>query len=146
VQRCYTVLLDVTLLTDSVCFGQPFLELGVYISRCRKPKVVNMVAPRDGLHIAEARVRQPPRKHDMAVEPIRTRRDLRERHPHLESNTRLLWKDAHRSKSADGSNDLIEKRSNFRPLAAEVMLETVPRAGVRLVSVREIAAAFLTLP
>jgi hypothetical protein len=144
VSRC--ALLEVTLLPYGVCFGQPCLELRVHISGRRKSKGVNMVTRRDALHFAEARVLQPPRKHNVAIEPIRSRRDLCERHSHLESNTSLLWKDAHRSESADGSNDLIEKCPNFRTFAAEVMLESVPPAGVRLISVREVAAAFLTLP
>ena len=105
-----------------------------------------MVARRDGVHLAEARVLQPSRKHNVAVEPIRSRRDLREGHAHLESNPGLLWKDAHGSESANCSNDLLKKCPNFRPLAAEVMLESVSPAGVRLVPIREIAAAFLTLP
>jgi hypothetical protein len=89
---------------------------------------------------------QPPRKHNVAVQPIRSRCDLREGHPRLESNASLLWKDAHRSDCANCRNDLLEKRPDFRPFAAEVMLETMSPAGVRLVSVREIPAALLTLP
>ena len=105
-----------------------------------------MVTRRDGLHLAEARVLDPPCQHDVTVEPIRSRRDLRERHAHLESNPSLLWKDPHRSESANCCNDLIEKRSDFRALPAEVIPQAVSPAGVRLVSVREIPSALLTLP
>jgi len=105
-----------------------------------------MVSRRNGLHLAETRMLQPPRKHNVAVEPIRSRRDLREGHAHLESNPGLLWKDPHRSESANCGNDLIEKRSDFRALPAEVMTEAVSPAGVRLVSVREVPSALLTLP
>jgi hypothetical protein len=107
---------------------------------------VNVITWRDGLHVAETRVLQAARKHNVAVEPVRPRCDLREGHSHLESNPSLLRKDAHRPDCANCRNDLFEKRPNFWPLAAEVMVETVSPAGVRLVSVREIPAAFLTLP
>jgi hypothetical protein len=137
---------DVTLLANSVCLGKPCPELRVHISGSRKPESMNVVTRRDGLHLAKAGVLEPPRKHNVAVQPIRPRCDLRERHPHLESNARLLWKDAHRSDFANRRNDSLEKCPNFRPLAAEVMLKTESPAGVRLVSVREIPTAFLTLP
>ena len=105
-----------------------------------------MVTRRDGLNAAEAGVLGPSCQHNMAVQPIRSRCDLREGHAYLESNPGLLWKDPHRSESANCGNDLIEKRSDFRALPAEVMPQAVSPAGVRLVPIREIAAAFLTLP
>ena len=69
-------LLDVTLLANSVCFREP--RNSVHITACGKPEGVNMIARRDGLHLAEARVLDPPREHNMAIEPIRPRCDLRE--------------------------------------------------------------------
>jgi len=70
-------LLDVTLLANSVCFREPRAKLRVHITACGKPEGVNMIARRDGLHLVEARVLEPPREHNMAIEPIRPRCDLR---------------------------------------------------------------------
>jgi hypothetical protein len=139
-------LFDVPLLPNFVRLSQPRAKLPIHISGCRKPERVNMVTPRDSLHLAKTRVLEPTCQHDMTVQPIRARCDLRERHADLQSNARLLWKDAHGSQSANRPDDMIEQRSNFRPLAAEVMPEIMSPAGVRLVSVREVPPAFFTLP
>ena len=134
------------LLANSICFSQPFAKLGVHITWFGQPEGVNMITRRNGLDRAEARMLEPPRQHDMAVEPIRPRCDLGKGHTHLKSNPSLLWKDAHLPKLANRRNDLIENGSNFRPLATEVVFKIVPAARVRLVAVCEVASAFLTLP
>jgi hypothetical protein len=48
------LLLEVTLLANSIGLGQPRTKLRVHITSCGKPEGVNMIARRDGLHLAEA--------------------------------------------------------------------------------------------
>jgi len=139
-------LVEVALLADSIGFGQPSAKLRVHITWGGKPEGVNMIAWRDGLDDAEARVLESPRQDDVAVEPIRSRCDLRKGHAHLESDASLFGKDANRAERADRGDYLVEKRSNLRPLAAEMMLQIVPGAGVRLVAVCEVAIALFALP
>ena len=105
-----------------------------------------MVTRRDGLNAAEAGVLGPSCQHNMAVQPIRSRCDLREGHAYLESNPGLLWNDAHRSESTNDGNYLVEKCSDFRPLAFEMMFQIMSCARMRLVAICEISTALLTLP
>jgi hypothetical protein len=65
------------LLPNSVRFGQPCAELLVHIQWCGQPKSVNMIPRGDRLHMAETRVLKPTSQHNMAIEPIRSRCNLR---------------------------------------------------------------------
>jgi hypothetical protein len=136
----------VQLLTHSVCLGQPCAKLSVYVAWLGESEGVHMITRRNGLYAAEAGVLGPSGQYNMTVEPIRSRCDLRKGHAHLKCNPSLLWNDAHRAESANRGSYLIEKGSNFRPLAFEMMLQIMPGAGVRLVAICEIAPALLTLP
>ena len=89
---------------------------------------------------------EPPRQDDMAIEPIRSRCDLREGHAHLKSDPSFLRQYAYRSQFADGGNHLLEKRADLRPLALEMVREIVTPAGVRLIAIREKAPALGTSP
>ena len=118
------------LLANGVCFGQPFAKLRVHITGCRQPECVDMISRRNGLNLAEARMLEAPRKHDMTVEPICPWCDLSKRHPHLERNSSLFWKDSYRPQCANCSNYLVEQGPNLRTLPAEVVFEIVPAARV----------------
>jgi hypothetical protein len=89
---------------------------------------------------------EPPRQDDMAVEPIRSWRDLGKGHAHLKSDPGFLGQNTDRSKRADGRNNVIEQRAELRPFTAEMMREIVAATGVRLIAVREKAPALATLP
>ena len=89
-----------------------------------------MIARGERLDAAESRTLQTPCEDEVPVEPAAPRRDLRERHPHVERNPGLLGKDLDRTDGADGRHDGVEERANFRRLAGEMMLEVVAAARV----------------
>src|SRR5713101_4297796 len=71
---------EVLLLSDRVRLAQPGDEFRVDLLGPRDAEDVHVVARRDGVDAAEARVLEPPRQHDVPVEPALPRRHLRERH------------------------------------------------------------------
>jgi hypothetical protein len=105
-----------------------------------------MVARREGLNAAEARARAAPREHRVSIEPCTARRYLREGHASLECNARLLGKYPDGSDVADRSDDGIKERADLGRFAREVMREVVAATRVRLIAVRELAAAPITAP
>ena len=105
-----------------------------------------MIPRRDRLHPAKSRMLQPAREDEVTVEPLCARRHLRERHPHLESDPRLFGQNAHRTDRPDRRYDRVEERADFRPFALEMLFEVRPAAGMRLIAIRELAAALLAAP
>src|SRR3954471_15260401 len=89
--------LEMALLANSIGFCQPGGELGVNIIHACDAKVMHMVAGRNSVYPAKTGMVKSTRQDDMAVQPARFRRDLRERHAHLKGNSRLLWENAHRT-------------------------------------------------
>jgi len=89
---------------------------------------------------------EPAGEDDMAIEPIRSRCNLRERHAHLKSDTRFLGQYAHRPQFTDGGNDVVEKDAELRPLATEMVREIVTTTRVRLIAVCEKTATLRTFP
>src|ERR1043166_9547772 len=88
-----------------------------------------------------------PRQHDVTVEPVLARRDLRERHAHLEGDACLLRQHAHRPDRAHDGDNLIEQRAELRPFAAEMIGEIMQRlAGVRLIAGGDLPPAFVAAP
>jgi hypothetical protein len=68
----------VTLLANRICLGQPGAKFGIHITWRGQPERMNVITRGDRLDLVEARVLKASRKHNMAVEPIGSRCDLRE--------------------------------------------------------------------
>jgi hypothetical protein len=86
------------------------------------------------------------REHNMAIEPICARGDLRKRHPHLEGDARSFGKHANWTEFVNCPNYLVEQFTNLRPPAREMVREIVATAGVRLVAIRKITPALRAPP
>src|SRR5215207_4984829 len=86
------------------------------------------------------------REHDVAVDPVVARGQLRERHADLKRDPSLLGQDAHRAEGLDRDNDMFEQRTDLRPFAAEMVVELVATTRMRLIAVREIATALIATP
>ena len=108
----------------------PFGEVGVNIRFRADSERVQMVPWRERLHQSKARILQPPREHDVAVDPPSTRRHLGEGHADLKRDARFFWQYAHWADRGNGLDDAVEQSADLRRLAAKVMIEVVAR-GVR---------------
>jgi len=82
----------------------------------------------------------------MTIQPPWLRRHLRKRHAHLESNARFLWQNPDWANPPNGCYDLVKQSTNLWRLMAEVMIEVVSSACMRLVPVGKPSAALRTLP
>src|SRR5688572_14243851 len=109
-----------TLLAHAIRLRHPCPELIIDVTRVADAEAVDMIARGEGFHLPEARAFQAPRQHDMAVEPSLARRHLREGHPHLKSNPRLLGNHSDRTDAPNGRDDRVEQRTNLRRLSIEV--------------------------
>lgn len=134
------------LIPDPVRLGDPRPKFVIDLIGRRQAKRVQMISRRKRLDAAESRMLETSREDEVAIDPLAARGQLRERHANLEGDPRLLRQHAHRTHAFNGCDERIEQRANRRILAGEVMLEIVAAAGVRLIAVREIAAALLTAP
>lgn len=106
-----------------------------------------MIAFRERIHLAEQRLLEAIRQHEMSVEVLLPRNDLRERHPYLKRDARFLWQDAERTARVELPHQLVEEPAHDGVLPVEVMFERVQAgAGVRLVAIRELALALRTAP
>lgn len=89
---------------------------------------------------------QPAREHDVSIEPRAARRHLRKGHANVEGDAGLFGKDLDRADVLDRGDDGVKERTDLRRLSREVMREIVAPACVRLIAVRELAAASLATP
>ena len=138
--------LQVLLSADLVGFGQPRAEVLIDVAQLHEPERVQVIARRERLDAAEARVIETSGQHHVPVQPAAPRRHLREGHPHLEGDPRLLRQNLYRADRSDSGHYLPIQRANRRRLAAEVMRERVPAARVRLIAVGEDPPAFAAAP
>src|SRR5688572_26767278 len=138
--------LEMPLLPDRIRLAQPRRDLSVDVGRDRQSKVMHVIARRDCFDPPKALVLEPPWEHDVPVDPPRARRHLRERHPHLEGDSRLLRQHRDRPTGLDRTNERVEEPADLWRLSTKVCVELVARARVRLVAVRELAAATCTTP
>jgi hypothetical protein len=75
--------------------------------------VVDVIAGRERLDLPDRGMLEAAREHDVTVQPPPPRRDLRERHPHLKGDARLLGKHDHRPDRLDRRPHLLEQRANL---------------------------------
>jgi hypothetical protein len=120
----------VLLVAHAIRLGQPCPEVRVEIARLRQSEGVQVIARRKCLDSVKARVIETSGKNQVPVEPCAPRCDLRERHPNLEGNPRLLGQNPHGTNGAHGCHKLLEERPNRGRLATEVVSEREAAAGV----------------
>src|SRR6185436_8227727 len=138
--------LQVLLLADRVGLAEPGAKLRIQVRGRLEAKRVQMIPRRERLHATEAPMFEPAREHDVAVDPALSRRHLRERHPHLKGDPRLLRHDPDGPNGLDDGDKAIEQRADFRRLAGEVMLEVVRGTRMRLIAVGELPSAIAAAP
>jgi hypothetical protein len=136
----------VLLLADTIRFGNPRAKIGVDLTGISKPEGVKMIARRKGLDSAKSRVLETTSEHHVTIQPVLPGRHLRKGHPNLESDSSLLRKDSHGPDITNCCDHLIEECPDLRGLSAKVIRKLVPTAGMRLIAICEIAAAFLAMP
>lgn len=105
-----------------------------------------MVARRERLDASKARALTSPREHDVSIEPRPPWRQLGKGHPYVERNAALFGQDFDWADVTDGVDDGIKERADFGRLPRKVVLEIVAPARMRLIAVRELAAAALAAP
>lgn len=93
---------------DAIRLGQPRAKVFVDVVDARQSENVDVVARRDGLNAAKARMLETSREHNVPVEPRTPRCYLRERHAHLKCDPGFLRKYSHRPDLFDRSDDRIE--------------------------------------
>ena len=100
----------------------------------------------EGLDPSKARILETASQDEVTVQPLAARRDLGKGHADLKRDAGLLRKDAHGTNRANRGGELPIQRANRRGLAAKMMRQREPSAGVRLIAVREQATARRTSP
>ena len=141
-----TRLLQMKLLSHEIRFRDPRTKIIIDVTRLRDSKCVQVIAGRERLHLAEARMVQSPGENDMSVEPVPAGSDLRERHAHLKRDACFFRKDSDRTVRSDDGDDLLEERADDRGFAAEVMRQRESPAGMRLIAVGEYSPARAAAP
>src|SRR4029453_6348987 len=107
---------------------------------------MEVVSRRERLHASKPRMLEPPCQHNVTVDPAPFRRHLRERHPDLKRDPRLLRQHAHRPERAHPRHNLVVERADRSRLALEMIREAVPATGMLLVAVGERTSACAAAP
>ena len=102
---------------------------------------MHMVARRDRVDLAKARVRQPPGEHHVTVEPALPRGDLSKGHAHLKGDACLFGNNGHRPADCNGAPNGFIEHPDGRILSPEVVSDVVAPAGMRLIAVGKAALA-----
>jgi hypothetical protein len=138
---------QVTLRADGVGLGEPVGDLVVDLGGALDPERVQVVARREGLDAAEARLLASAGEHDVAVDPALPRLQRGEAHPGVERDARLLGEHVERAVALGDLDQPLDDRPDLRGLAGEVIVERTQRcAGVGLVAGREPAPAVRARP
>jgi hypothetical protein len=89
---------------------------------------------------------EPAGQYHMTVEPLGARSYLCERHAGLKGDPGFFREHSHRPAPPDRFHYRVKERADFRGLAIEMAVQVLSTAEVGLISIRERAAAFWTLP
>ena len=131
-----------SLLAHRVRFTHPRDEGRVDVSETLEPKRMQVIAWRERLDLSKSWMLETPRENHVPIEPSFARRHLRERHPYLERDARLLGENDHRPDSSHRVGDAIEELAHDRLATGKVMVEVVQiGAGVRLIPIGESTTA-----
>lgn len=112
-----------SLLPDPIRLGDPGYECRVDVLGTRDPKVMNMVAPRDGVHTKESRMPVNRGEDKMTTQPGLLDRDGHERHAHLEGDSRFFREDLDRTAGLHGRPNTPEQSLGETRLVREVLEE-----------------------
>ena len=74
---------------------------------------MNVIAWRDRLNLAKARMLEPACENDMTIQPLCLGRDLREGHAHLKSDARFLWQNPDWANAPNGCHDIVKQSTNL---------------------------------
>jgi hypothetical protein len=135
------------LLAHLIGFGDPGGDFIVDLVLVREAEGVQMITRRKRFDSAKTRIRQASRQDDVAVDPVFPDREGCETHSDLESDPRLFRQNGDRAVCLCEGEQFVEDRANFFRFAFEMRREGIgPMTGVRLISIRELAAAFRAAP
>jgi hypothetical protein len=130
-----------SLLPNGIRLSQPSFEFGIDFGSGCESKMMDMIPRRNRLNFSKTRLFKSSGQNDMAIDPFRTGRQLRKRHPHLKRYPRLLGQYLHLSASPNCFQHRLVNFTDFRRLAFEVRLQIMPAAKVRLITIRELPFA-----
>jgi hypothetical protein len=134
------------LLAYRIGLREPGTKLRIdFIGRGQSEKVY-MIPRRNCLDPVKTRMFETSREYQMTIQPVCARCYLGKRHPGLESDPGFLWKNSDWAVRSQRGRNLVEERSDLRPLALEVMLQIMTPAGVGLIAIGEVAPALLAVP
>jgi hypothetical protein len=134
------------LVADAIRLGEPLPELVVDFVDGRQAKCMPVIPWRESLDAAKARMFDAPSEHEMPVDPVPARRELRERHPHLKRDPRFLGQNPRWTDGFHRADEGVEQSPNLGTFAGEMIVEIVLAACMRLIAVREIAPALIAVP
>lgn len=135
------------LLAHLIRFREPSGDFIVDPVLVREAKGVKMISRRKRFDPAEAWAFQTTRQDDVTVDPALPDRKGRKTHSDLESDPRLLGQDGDRAVCLREGEQFVEDRPDVRRFAFEMRRERIgAMTGMRLISIRELAAAFWAAP
>ena len=135
------------LLADLIRFDEPGGDFIVDFVHVLEAEGVKMISRRKGFDPPEARILQTTRQDDVTVDPVLPDRKGRKTHSDLESDPRLLRQNSDRAVCFREGEQFVEDRANLCWFAFKMRGERIgPMTGVRLISIRELAAAFWAAP
>jgi hypothetical protein len=105
-----------------------------------------MISRRKCFYPAEARIFEATREHDMAIDPVPSNDERGKTHSDVKRNPGFLREHSDGPVFPGDAQDLIEDRSHGRRFSCKMGRKRGASTGVRLISVRELAAAFQTAP
>ena len=134
------------MLADGVRFREPFAEFLIDVGGTHESEIVDVTSRRDCLNRSKSQRVDAASQHEVAVEPVLPRCDLRERHSHVKCDSRFFGKHYHRSNVVHRFEHDVEQLANPGGFAGEVTLERVQPACMSLIPIRECAMALWAFP
>jgi hypothetical protein len=116
---------QMALFAYSVGFGEPGRDFVIDFANALEAKGVQMISRGESFDAAEARVLQPTRQDDVAVDPILPDDERSETHPDLERDPGFFGEDDHRSTPLCDRQQFVEDRADALRLSCKMRCERV---------------------
>jgi hypothetical protein len=134
------------LFAHSICLRKPRGHFVVDFVDAGETKRVKTISRRESFYATKSRILETAREDDMAVHPVPANHECGETHPDMKRDPRFLREDGERSVFVRESAQLFEDRADRFRFTGKVRRERVSPAGMRLIPIRERAAALRTTP
>src|ERR1700721_600131 len=102
-----------------------------------KPEMMHVITRGNVLDLRKAGIFQPAREHDVTCDAISPQTHRRETHAHLKCDARFFGQPAYRPTPLPLHCEPAISRGGERTFPGKMLAQGIPRAGMRLVAVRE---------